>query len=202
MAFWLNNRTAGYQAQGDADTCRPCESQSTTVYLTGRGVGMVVGPTEDGVPVSLPDDLTGGTTFPINGLQLWGPANGVVNVYRDLSWEVSGIKRCSPFEFVLRASTAIITGFVITPFAGESGSASDQFQTRNQFYGATVGGRGDAIDLVRSAEVTGSRQFTNESLDIFALNNNRIEHTGAPRVRQVFGSVDWAKPASSRPAVE
>ena len=51
----------------------------------------VVPQTEDGTPVAIPGDLVGSATAR-NTLQLWGAdLSGVMTLYRDPNWEVSGL---------------------------------------------------------------------------------------------------------------
>jgi hypothetical protein len=140
-AFMLQTGIGSFEAHGDATGQPPMRipTYNSVPYRAG-GVGMVVPPIEDGVPVSLPGDLTGGVMFK-NTLNLWGAqANGIVNLYRSGSWEVSGI---GGFRYLSLAEafdlTLNIVGLIDTPFAGESGWARDRFQTRNHFYGATLG---------------------------------------------------------------
>jgi hypothetical protein len=142
--FLLQTGIATFEAHGDATGQPPMRipTYNSVPYRAG-GVGLVVPPVEDGVPVSLPGDLTGGVTFK-NTLNLWGvQANGVMNLYRDASWEVCGL---GGFRYLGLAEAFDLNlnlmGLIDTPFAGESGWARDQFKTSNHFYGATLGLRG------------------------------------------------------------
>lgn len=168
--FLLQNGTATFQANGDSTGLPPMRIPvyNSVPYRAG-GVGIVVPPVEDGVPVSLPGDLTGGVSFK-NSLQLWGlAANGVMNLYRDSSWEVSGLGGFRYLDLSEGFNLNLnITGLANTQYAGESGWASDQFLTRNHFYGATLGLRGKYFWGPVSVELSGrlSLGVDNEVLDV------------------------------------
>ena len=142
--FLLQTGIGSFEAHGGATGQPPMRipTYNSVPYRAG-GVGIVVPPVEDGVPVSLPNDVTGGVMFK-NTLNLWGAqANGVMNLYRSGSWEISGI---GGFRYLSLAEAfdlnLNIVGLLNSQYQGESGWARDQFQTRNHFYGATLGLRG------------------------------------------------------------
>jgi hypothetical protein len=79
----------------------------------------------------------------------------VVNLARSGSWELNGLGGFSYLNlsegFNLTESLAGLSG----PFVGQSGTVSDNFNTRNQFYGAAVGLRGSAYYGRFSASLAG-----------------------------------------------
>jgi len=186
--FLLQNGSAGYEASSDANgnPGMRVPLYNSVPYRSG-GVGMVVGPTEDGVPVSLPGELTGAASFK-NTLQLWGvAANGVASLYRDSSWELSGLGGFRYLSLTEGFNLNInINGLANTAFMGESGWASDQFLTQNRFYGATVGLRGKYVIGPVSVELTGRVSFgvDNETLDVsgYFQDFNTPLLTSIPRV--------------------
>ncbi len=167
IAFQSVTGTFTARGSGDSPSMR-IPLYNSVPYRMG-GVGEVVLPSEDGVPVSINGDLAGGVTFK-NSLQLWGAqANGVASLYRGASWELSGV---GGFRY-LNLSEGFnlnldIEGLADTPFASESGWASDQFRTRNRFYGATLGLRGRYMWGPLSLELTGllSMGANNSTLDV------------------------------------
>src|SRR3954463_1833757 len=103
--FALFQKSAGFSARGDSNGGDPAGSTTTGIRIPvynsipyapgGRidpetGLGLV-GVGEDGVPLALPGDITGGVTIK-NMLELWGvQASGVINLYRNECFEVSGL---------------------------------------------------------------------------------------------------------------
>ena len=115
----------------------------------GTGVG------EDRSPVAIPGELTGSVAI-TNTLQLWGMhANGVVNFIRTPTWDVSalgGFRYLSLSEdFNMYSTLAGVSG---SPFVGQSGFTDDDFNTRNQFYGALLGLRARGVHGPFSLETT------------------------------------------------
>jgi hypothetical protein len=169
--FGLQNGTGTYQAQSQANGTPPMRIPvyNSVPYLAGGPGGIVVPPVEDGVPVSVPDAVSGSVSFK-NTLSLWGlQANGVVNLYRDSSWEVSGLggfrylSLDEGFNLYLN-----IVGVPNSAFATEYGWANDQFSTQNHFYGATLGLRGKYNFGPMFVEASGRVSFgaDNESVDV------------------------------------
>jgi hypothetical protein len=100
--------------------------------------------TEDGLPIAVPGELTGGVRI-TNSLQLGGlDLTGVLPIYRDAAWQVSGLVGGSFLQLNEALNlTADLEGLPTSDlYAGQSGSAIDQFKTRNRFYGASLGLRG------------------------------------------------------------
>ncbi len=170
QGFALQSGTESFQANGDASGSPALRVPlyNTEPYRAG-GVGVLVPPVEDGVPVDVPGDVTGMVKFK-NTLQFWGAAaSGVVNFYRDSSLELSGlggVRYLSLSEgFNLNLN---IAGLANSEFVGESGSANDQFTTRNRFYGGSLGLRGKYSFGPVSAELTGRVAFgvDHETLDV------------------------------------
>jgi hypothetical protein len=122
--FGLQNATTTFQTNSDANGQPPMRVPlyNSVPYLAGGPGGMLVLPTEDGVPVSVPDAVAGKVSFK-NSLNLWGvQANGVATLYRDGPWELSGLggfRYLSLSEsFNLRLDIVGVPG---TMYAGESG---------------------------------------------------------------------------------
>jgi hypothetical protein len=151
-AFFLASRSAGFSARGDAngDPILGIPVHNSVTYDIGT---MLIFPGEDSLPFSLPNDpnrvrsngiITGGIDIK-NTITFWGAdLKGAVNLYRDPTWELSGLagfRNVNLSEgFSLTTDIEGITG----PYTGQSGVAHDGFKTANQFYGATFGLRGGA----------------------------------------------------------
>jgi hypothetical protein len=168
--FGLQNATTIFQTNSDASGQPPMRIPlyNSVPYLAGGPGGMLVLPTEDGVPVSVPDDVAGKVSFK-NSLNFWGvQANGVASLYRDGPWELSGLggfRYLSLSEsFNLRLDIVGVSGM----YTGESGWTGDQFSTANHFYGATLGMRGRYHFGPFSVEATGrlSLGADNEMLNV------------------------------------
>jgi hypothetical protein len=151
-AFLLGRRTAGYAARADENGMPILNTpvHNNVVYTAGRGTSP--SENEDGLPYSLPSDeqradgnagvFTGGVKI-TNSLRLWGAdVAGVLNLNRGNSWELSalaGFRYLDLFEsFDLNGDIQGVSG----SYASNSGNVFDHFQTRNQFYGCTLGLRG------------------------------------------------------------
>ena len=115
-----------------------------------------IGPTEDGFPVAIPNELYG-SAVAHNSIELWGAdLSGVMKLYSGPGWELSGL---AGLKFL-----SLEEGFGLTDnlngtngsfFQGQSGTENDSFKTRNRFYGAGVGLRGRYSYGPFSAELTG-----------------------------------------------
>ncbi len=148
--FFLASRSAGFDARGDASG-NPILGIPVHNSLTYNIGTMLIFPGEDSLPFSLPDSpararangiIAGGIDIK-NTMTFWGAdLKGVVNLYRDPTWELSGVAGFRNVDlsegFSLTTDIEGITG----PYTGESGVAHDGFRTANQFYGATFGVRG------------------------------------------------------------
>ena len=137
--------TSPYKPSG---MCAPAEGDGTATCLVPRG--------EDGVPVSIPGELSGSVTVK-NSLQLWGlEANGVMNFYRTPSLELSAV---TGFRYINLSEgfdmTSTIVGASGSSFARQSGFTNDTFNTQNQFFGGTLGLRGRYSYDRWSLETTG-----------------------------------------------
>jgi len=155
-AFLLQQQAAGYGFKSDSGGNPPTRIPlyNSVPYASG-GVGMIVAPTEDGVPVSLPGDTTGSASFD-SRLKFWGAdALGAMTLYRSPSFELTGLGGFSYLNlsegFGLNVS---IDGIPNTPYAGESGFTTDSFKTENQFFGGSLGVRGRYTYGRFSAEAT------------------------------------------------
>ncbi|GAC1339837.1 MAG: hypothetical protein NVSMB18_08760 [Acetobacteraceae bacterium] len=124
-----------------------CDIENASVCLV-RG--------EDGVPVFLPDAVSGRVTIR-NTLQLWGAdLTGVRTLAAGSGWELSGL--AGPRYLQLSEGlglTDTIVGVPGTFFDGQRGTANDSFKTSNRFYGAALGLRGTYAYGPFSAELTG-----------------------------------------------
>ena len=149
--FLMQSRTATFQVRGDSNGNPGLRVPvfNSVPYAPGGGcdpdTGLCLVPqTEDGVPLAVPGDLTGGVKI-TNSLQFGAfDLTGVMPVYRDSSWQISGL---AGFSFLQLDEgfglTADLEGLPTSDlYAGQSGVANDSFSTRNRFYGATLGVRG------------------------------------------------------------
>jgi hypothetical protein len=151
--FALQNQSAGYAAYSEpsGSPIVNIPVYNTISYTPGGRPGGLP-PNEDGLPASLPSDpqrfdgnagvFMGGVKIS-NSLQLWGAeATGVISLYRGPTWEVSGLVGARYLDlnetFQLDYESVGVSG----RYTGSIGSASDTFDTRNQFVGATLGLRG------------------------------------------------------------
>ena len=145
--FFLGSRSAGYSANsdGNGNPILGIPVYNNVPYDIG---GMTIRPGEDSLPISIPNDpnrarangIIAGAVKINNSLQLWGAElNGVINLCRGPSWELSGVLGVRHLDLQESLNlTAQIQG-VSGPFRGQYGVVSDAFTTRNQFYGATLG---------------------------------------------------------------
>ena len=150
--FLLQSRTTTFQARGDA-TGQPglrVPVFNSVPYVPGgmcdptHATLCLVPQTEDGVPLAVPGDLTGGVKI-TNSLQLGGlDLTGVIPLYRDASWQISALAGGTFLQLSEGFNlTADLEGLQTSDlYAGQSGVAVDEFKTRNRFYGATLGARG------------------------------------------------------------
>ena len=148
--FGLQNQSAGYEIWSDG-TGSPVINIpvfNTVPYAPG---GRPPQPAyqEDGLPASLPSDptrfdgnkgiITGGVKID-NTIQLWGAnLQGVINLRRDDSWEVSGLAGVRYLELTEKFHLHYESTGVSDFYAGQFGTADDYFDTQNQFYGGTLG---------------------------------------------------------------
>jgi len=139
-----------------------------------------VPPTEDGVPIAVPGDLTGSVTI-TNRLQLWGTdLTGVIPLYRSPSWEVSGLAGLSFLQLSEGFNlTAFLAGIPTSDlYAGQSGTAQDYFATRNRFYGSALGLRGRYSFGPVSVEASG-RLAMGASQEVLTVKGSYVDF-GAP----------------------
>ncbi len=155
--FLLQTRSAGYEARSDANGS-PSINIPFANTITSSPIGapnLVEVPGEIGFPASQAGILTGGVTIS-NSLRFWGAdATGVMNLYRAPSWEFSAL---GGFRYLDLAETFNLlyesTG-VTGAYTGSYGAAFDVFQTRNQFYGASLGLRGSYLHGPFTLEMSG-----------------------------------------------
>jgi hypothetical protein len=150
--FLLQTQTTTFQVRGNSagEPGMRIPVFNSLPYAPGGGCDpdaptvCVVPPTEDGVPLAVPGDLTGGAKI-TNSLQLGElDLTGVLPIYRDAAWQVSGLVGASFLQLNEGLSlTADLEGLPTSDlYAGQSGYSVDQFKTRNRFYGASLGLRG------------------------------------------------------------
>jgi len=116
----------------------------------------LVGPTEDGLPVAIPNELYG-SAVAINTLQLWGlDLSGVRKIYDGPNWDISAIAGLRYLGLDEGFSlTDNLNGIAGSAFNGQSGVETDSFKTSNHFYGAGLGLRGSYTLGSLVAEMTG-----------------------------------------------
>jgi hypothetical protein len=150
--FLLQSRTTTFQVRGDPNGSPGMRVPvfNTIPYAPGGACDpdnpmlCLVPRTEDGVPISIPGDVTGGVKI-TNSLQLGElDLTGVIPLYRDANWQVSGLAGGTFLQLNEAFGLTLDLAGVPTSdlYAGQSGAAIDQFKTRNRFYGATLGLRG------------------------------------------------------------
>ncbi len=149
--FLLQSRTTTFQVRGDSNGQPGMRIPvfNSVPYAPGGACdpdtgACLIPQTEDGVPVSIPGDLTGGAKI-TNSLQLGGlDLTGVLPLYRDSSWQISGLAGGTFLQLSESFNlTGDIEGLATSDlYAGQSGYSVDEFKTRNRFYGATLGLRG------------------------------------------------------------
>jgi hypothetical protein len=167
--FLLQSKTTTFQIRGDASG-QPglrIPVYNTIPYAPGgacdpdRPMVCLIPPTEDGVPLAVPGDLTGGVKI-TNSLQLGGlDLTGVLPIYRDNSFQLSGLAGGTFLQLQEAFNlTADLEGLPTSDlYAGQSGYAIDEFKTRNRFYGATLGLRGRYAYGPAFIETTGRVSF-------------------------------------------
>jgi hypothetical protein len=163
--FSLESRTAGFDIHGDQNGLPIINIPvfNTTPYTPGGRPGGLP-PAEDGLPAALPSDtdrfdgnsgvFTGRVKI-ANSLQLWGAGlNGVVNFYRDPSWELAAV---GGFRFLRLAENFSLfyqSVGVSGVYSGQYGTANDRFGTQNSFYGSALGVRGRYLYAPFSVEAS------------------------------------------------
>ena len=168
--FALEQQSAGYSSYSDANG-QPVINipvYNTVSYTPGGRPGGLP-PAEDGLPASVYPDphrvdgnvgiFMGGVTVK-NSIQLWGTeAQGVISLCRTPAWELSGLVGFRYLDlaetFNLEYQSTGVTGH----YKGESGAASDTFETRNQFYGGILGLRGRYSTGRLSVDLSGRVAF-------------------------------------------
>lgn len=197
--FMLQSRSAGFTAQGSATTLDMTGMRipvfNTVPYSPGSARDLTV--SENGLPVFISGILAGRVSIS-NSLKFWGSdAAALVNLYRSPRWELSGL---AGFRYLNLSENFDLTDSLFGlsgPFVGQSGTVSDHFGTRNQFYGAALGLRGGAswgpVSLTATARlafgpsqeelnVSGTFQAVNFSASfgpqgVFAQPSNSGTHT-------------------------
>src|SRR5271166_263822 len=182
--FLMQSRTTTYQVRGDSNGNPGLRIPvyNTIPYAPGgrcdpdRAGFCLVPQTEDGVPLAVPGDLTGGVRI-TNSLQFGGlDLTGVFPVYSDSSWQISGLAGASFLQldegFGL---TADLEGLPTSDlYAGQSGVAVDSFKTQNRFYGATLGVRGRYSYGPMFVEATG-RLSLGASNEFLSVNGSYVD---------------------------
>jgi hypothetical protein len=155
--FMLQSRSAGFAAQGDSSAFGAPGIRipvfNTVPYTPGSATDLTM--SENGLPVSIPGVVAGQVVI-ANTLRLWGSdATAVYNLYRSSQW---GLDALAGFRYLDLAEDFDLTDSLVGlsgPFVGQSGTVSDHFGTRNQFYGAALGLRGQVAWGPVSLSVTG-----------------------------------------------
>ncbi len=178
--FILQRSSAGFDIAGDPTTGLPglrVPVFNNVTYLTGGrctplvpGTPCSTGPTEDGVPIDVQGQLHGSVSI-TNTLDLWGAdAVAVLPFYRSGTLQISGLAGLSYLELSEGFNlTASLAGLPTSPlYAGQSGTAVDEFDTRNQFLGAVLGLRASTAWGPLSVELTGrvAMGVTHEVLEV------------------------------------
>jgi hypothetical protein len=164
--FALQSQSAGYAAYSDpsGSPIINIPVYNTVSYSPGGRPGGLP-PSEDGLPASLPSDpnrfdgnagvFMGGVKIS-NSLQLLGAeATGVMSLYRGSNWEVSGLVGARYLDLSEAFNLTFESQGVSGLYRGAVGSASDTFETKNQFYGAMLGLRGRYSSGRLSVDVSG-----------------------------------------------
>jgi hypothetical protein len=104
-------------------------------------------------------------------LNLWGAdATGVMILHRSPTWQLSALAGVRYLDLAEKFTLALdVAGVSPGFFAGQNGSLSDVFQTRNQFYGASVGLRERYSYGAMSIEMSGrvSLGVNHQSLSVY-----------------------------------
>ena len=162
-AFLLQKQSAGYETRGDSDgnPVLGIPVYNSIAYDIG---GRTIFPGEDSLPFSLPNGsnrsrgdgiITGGISIQ-NTLQLWGSGfSGVFNLYRNDSWEISGVAGFRYLDLSEDFSLTCDIEGVSGPYEGQFGIVWDRFETRNQFYGGNLGLRARYKEGPLGVEITG-----------------------------------------------
>ncbi len=189
--FALQQQSVGYGAHGDAqgNPVIGIPVYNSVPYKIG---GMTIREGEDSLPFALPNDptrsrgsgiITGAVNI-ANQLELWGAElNGVISLYRKPSWELSGLVGVRFVDLSeslnLTAQIRGLSGF----YSGQSGVVVDEFSTRNEFFGGTLGLRESYSSGRLSVDVTAK-----VSLGV----NHQIQNIAGG-----FSSVNFTAPFSS-----
>jgi hypothetical protein len=145
-AFVFERRSAGFSAASDPNGNPGMRVVGHNIFgYTPGGTPAGHSPVapsdiEDGLPISVPGSVSGNINI-TNHLRLWGAgATGVLSVYRDSTWQLSGLVGFRYLDlFESFDLTDNLFGVPGSMFDSQSGTVRDRFQTRNQFYGGTIG---------------------------------------------------------------
>ena len=170
--FALQSRSAGYAARSNA-TGSPNINISFANTVTFSPIGapnLIERPEETGFPASQANILTGGVTI-TNSLKFWGAdATGVMVLHKSPTWQLSALGGVRYLDLAEKFTLALdLAGVSPGFFAGESGSLYDVFETRNQFYGASLGLRGRYLYGPITIEMSGrvSLGLSHERLTVY-----------------------------------
>lgn len=198
--FSLESRSAGYSAPsnefGSPNINVPFAN--TITFSPIDAPNLVETPGETGFPASQANILKGGLTIS-NSLKLWGAdAATVLVLHRSPTWQVGLLGGLRYLELAEQFSLALdVAGVSPGLFAGQSGSLSDVFKTRNQFYGATVGLRSQHSYGPLSIELSSrlSLGVSHESLNVYG-GYQALNFVG-PGVRSTGTEGIFAQPSNS-----
>lgn len=170
--FSLETRSAGYSARSN-DRGSPNINVSFANTITFSPIGapnLVETAGETGFPASQVNILKGGLTIS-NTLKFWGAdAVGVMVLHRTPTWEISALGGFRYLDLAEQFRLALdVAGVSRSFFSGQSGALFDVFQTRNQFYGATLGLRSQhsygPLSIMLSSRL--SLGVSHESLNVY-----------------------------------
>lgn len=165
-AFLLQTHSAGFDASTSSTTGLPglrIPLYNNVRYNPGAAcdptnpITCSIGKTEDGSPISVPGGLYGSVSV-TNKLQLWGADGTAVIPFAPYgTWELATLLGARYLNLTENFNlTGNLIGIASSPlYAGQSGTATDQFDTRNQFFGGVVGLRARTFWHAFSLEMSG-----------------------------------------------
>lgn len=147
-AFLFEHQGAGFNIASDSAGYPRLHLLAKNAVYYAAGNGFVPAGLEDALPVSVEKAITGHVEI-TNSLRLWGAGGlGSFTFYRGDSLELTALggfrylDLYEAFDLSLTlngiGSDVNSAGFT-NNYSGQYGTLSDHFQTRNQFYGGTLG---------------------------------------------------------------
>jgi hypothetical protein len=157
--FWLQQRSHVFTASSDA-TGNPTLAFPFVNQTPGAAGDTVM-------PITSPGIFAGGVAI-ASTLQLWGAeANGVFFLTRDQGFEFCALAGLRYVDLRETLNIGTVSGDMLTT-PDTVLSTSDQFNTRNQFYGGQVGGRVSWQGEYVALDVTGKVAVgaTHQTIDV------------------------------------